>query len=157
MQICGCLLLPKVLRGTTGPRPNHEVDETWLHPLLSFSPPTCPPVPTLLTHHSGSSRCFPGGSCYFLLPKPSLTISFSCLKNDQWLPKRNQTIKTFLLSFQILLSTAPSNVLLQVDRPPCPFYSHAFSMLLFLLPKLASASHLHLWKSLTCTSSKCLP
>lgn len=99
MQISGCLLLPKVLRGTTGPRPNHEVDETWLHPLLSFSPPTCPPVPTRLTHHSGSSRCFPGGSCYFLLPKPSLTISFSCLKNDQWLPQRNQAIKTRPSSF----------------------------------------------------------
>lgn len=73
MQICGCLLLPKVLRGTTGPRPNHEVDETWLHPLLSFSPPTCPPVPTLLTHHSGSSRCFPGAH------------AISCCQSPLWL------------------------------------------------------------------------
>ena len=119
-----------------------------------------PPVPQCLPYSPITlvlPSVFQGGSCCFLLPKPSLTISFYSLKNDPWLPKRSQAIKTFLLSFQILLSTAPSNVLLQVDHPPCPFYSHAFSMLLFLLPKLASASHLHLWKSLTCTSSKCLP
>ena len=39
---------------------------------------------------------------------------------------RSQAIKIFLLFFQILLLTVLTNVLLQVDYPPCPFYSQDF-------------------------------
>ena len=58
MLISGGVLLPKILRGTTDPRRNYEVDESWVHPCLGFSLPPCPPVSTLVTHHSRFLLCF---------------------------------------------------------------------------------------------------
>lgn len=131
-----CLCLPKVLRDRTGSWQIREEDETWVHLHLSLSPPFCYPAPPLVTHYPGLPLCFPGSSCWFL-SNPSLTVWFPCSKNDEWLPKRSQAIKTFILSFQVLFPTAPTSALL-VHMP--------FSMLPLLL-ELASASHFHLWKS----------
>ena len=60
MLISGGVLLPKILRGRTDPRKNYEVDETWVHPCLSLSPPPRPPVSTVVTHHSDFPSVFRG-------------------------------------------------------------------------------------------------
>ena len=54
MLSSGGVHLPKLLRGRTDARQNYEIDETWVHPCLSFSLPPCPPVSTLVTHHLGA-------------------------------------------------------------------------------------------------------
>ena len=113
--------------------------------------------------------CAPCIASGFLTTGPSATSlrpslnHFSTWRNDQWLPSRSQAIKTFLFSFQILLLTVLTNVLLQGDYPPCPFYSQdffhdnssAWAGLHLLSP---STETLTIFKvPLNSASSRCLP
>lgn len=140
-----CLLLPKVLRGRTVPRQNHEVGETCIHSL-----PFCNDNPTLDSLHLPIPKCllqlcialdlpyFLGGSCCFLLSNPSLIVQFTYSKNVQWLPKRSQAIKISSLVPSSLFPTAPLQCSTASESPTLPLlFTH-------LLPELASTSHLHL-------------